>query len=53
MIKEAFQITFDEYGYIPLHQQALAWGVSNKVKLASAPTTRCCSTGPEEGIVRA
>ena len=34
MIKEAFQITFDEYGYIPLHQQALAWGVSNKVKLS-------------------
>ncbi|MBO1904940.1 ABC transporter substrate-binding protein [Microvirga sp. 3-52] len=34
MIKQAFQITFDEYGYIPLHQQALAWGVSNKVKLS-------------------
>jgi peptide/nickel transport system substrate-binding protein len=33
MIKQAFQITVDEYGYIPLHQQALAWGVSNKVKL--------------------
>jgi peptide/nickel transport system substrate-binding protein len=33
MIKQAFQITFDEYGYIPLHQQALAWGVSNKVSL--------------------
>jgi peptide/nickel transport system substrate-binding protein len=33
MIKEAFQTTFDEYGYIPLHQQALAWGVSNKVTM--------------------
>jgi peptide/nickel transport system substrate-binding protein len=22
------------YSYIPLHQQALAWGVSKKVKLA-------------------
>ena len=22
-----------DFGYIPLHQQALAWGVSKKVKL--------------------
>jgi peptide/nickel transport system substrate-binding protein len=34
MIKQAFQITVNEYGYIPLHQQSLAWGVSNKVKLS-------------------
>ncbi|WP_244607315.1 ABC transporter substrate-binding protein [Bosea sp. CS1GBMeth4] len=34
MIKEAFKITVDEFAYIPLHQQALAWGVSKKVKLA-------------------
>lgn len=33
MIKEAFKITVDEFAYIPLHQQALAWGVSKKVKL--------------------
>ena len=33
MIKEAFQIGIDDWGYIPLHQQALAWGVSKKVKL--------------------
>jgi peptide/nickel transport system substrate-binding protein len=33
LIKEAFQITTSEYGYIPLHQQSLAWGVSKKVKL--------------------
>jgi peptide/nickel transport system substrate-binding protein len=33
MIKEAFQITTGEYAYVPLHQQALAWGVSKKVKL--------------------
>jgi peptide/nickel transport system substrate-binding protein len=32
-MKQAFQITFDDYGYIPLHQQSLAWGVSKKVKL--------------------
>ncbi len=23
----------NDWGYIPLHQQALAWGVSKKVKL--------------------
>jgi peptide/nickel transport system substrate-binding protein len=33
LMKQAFKIAFDDYGYIPLHQQALAWGVSNKVKL--------------------
>jgi peptide/nickel transport system substrate-binding protein len=33
MIKEAFEIAAKDYGYIPLHQQALAWGVSKKVKL--------------------
>jgi peptide/nickel transport system substrate-binding protein len=33
MIKQAFEIGIKDYGYIPLHQQALAWGVSNKVKL--------------------
>ena len=37
MIKEAFQISIDEWGYIPLHQQALAWGVSKKVKGFVAP----------------
>jgi peptide/nickel transport system substrate-binding protein len=33
MIKQAFEIGIKDYGYIPLHQQALAWGVSKKVKL--------------------
>jgi len=33
LMKDAFRITYNEFGYIPLHQQALAWGVSNKVKL--------------------
>src|SRR5215468_4495048 len=33
MIKQAFEIGFKDYGYVPLHQQSLAWGVSNKVKL--------------------
>jgi peptide/nickel transport system substrate-binding protein len=33
MIHEAFKISHDEAGHIPLHQQALAWGVSDKVEL--------------------
>ncbi|TDR85194.1 peptide/nickel transport system substrate-binding protein [Enterovirga rhinocerotis] len=33
MIKEAFQIGIDDYGYIPIHQQPLVWGTSKKVKL--------------------
>jgi peptide/nickel transport system substrate-binding protein len=33
MIKQAFEIGIKDYAYIPLHQQALAWGVSKKVKL--------------------
>ena len=33
LIKTAFEIANKDWGYIPLHQQALAWGVSNKVKL--------------------
>jgi peptide/nickel transport system substrate-binding protein len=34
MIREAFQIHADEIGHLPLHQQALAWGVSNNVSVA-------------------
>jgi peptide/nickel transport system substrate-binding protein len=34
MIAEAYKITHDERGYIPLHQQGLAWGKSDKVELA-------------------
>lgn len=33
LIKEAFKIHADDIGHLPLHQQALAWGVSNKVDL--------------------
>jgi peptide/nickel transport system substrate-binding protein len=33
LIKQAYDLVIKDYGYIPLHQQALAWGVSNKVKL--------------------
>jgi peptide/nickel transport system substrate-binding protein len=33
LMKQAFKIAFDDFAYIPLHQQALAWGVSKKVKL--------------------
>ena len=33
LIKEAFELGAKDYAYIPLHQQALAWGASKKVKL--------------------
>jgi peptide/nickel transport system substrate-binding protein len=33
LIMQAFEIGMKDWGYIPLHQQALAWGVSNKVQL--------------------
>jgi peptide/nickel transport system substrate-binding protein len=33
MIKQAFEISIKDWAYIPLHQQALSWGVSRKVKL--------------------
>jgi peptide/nickel transport system substrate-binding protein len=32
MIREAFTIHQNDVGHIPLHQQALAWGVGAKVK---------------------
>lgn len=34
MIADVFKIMHDEVGYVPLHQQGLAWGVSSKVTLA-------------------
>ncbi|MHB1199311.1 MAG: ABC transporter substrate-binding protein [Polaromonas sp.] len=33
MIWEAFKIHSDDIGHLPLHQQALAWGVANNVQL--------------------
>jgi peptide/nickel transport system substrate-binding protein len=33
LIKRAYEIAMKDYAYIPLHQQALAWGVSKKVRL--------------------
>src|SRR5580704_11717622 len=37
LIKDAFEIANKDWAYIPLHQQALAWGVSKKVKLTQLP----------------
>ena len=34
LIKEGYEIAAKDFSYIPLHQQALAWGVSKKVKLS-------------------
>jgi len=33
MIREAFALHADDIGHLPLHQQVLVWGVSNRVKL--------------------
>ncbi len=33
MIREAFQIHAADVGHLPLHQQALAWGISKKINL--------------------
>ena len=37
MIQQAFQIHAEDVGHLPLHQQALAWGVSQKVELPQRP----------------
>eukprot|EP01035_Chromulina_nebulosa_P041852 gene41853-56673_t len=33
LIKAAFELSNKDFAYIPLHQQALAWGVSKKLKV--------------------
>jgi peptide/nickel transport system substrate-binding protein len=37
LIEQAWTMTIDDVAHIPLHQQALAWGVSNKVQLKQRP----------------
>jgi len=37
LIKAAFEIANKDYATIPLHQQALAWGVSKKLKVVQRP----------------
>jgi peptide/nickel transport system substrate-binding protein len=38
MIREAFKIHLDDFGHIPLHQQALAWAYNKNVTLTQLPT---------------
>ena len=33
MIAQAYQLLHEDFGYIPLHQQGLAWGVSDRVEV--------------------
>ena len=33
MIFDAFKIVHDEVGFLPLHQQALGWGVSKSTSI--------------------
>ena len=37
MIREAMKIHQDDVGHIPLHQQALAWGMKNNIELVQWP----------------
>jgi peptide/nickel transport system substrate-binding protein len=37
MIREAFKIHQDDIGHLPLHQQALAWGMKRNVELIQLP----------------
>ena len=51
LIKQAYDISIKDYAYIPLHQQALAWGVSKKVKLTQRADNQVllyCATKQEE-----
>ena len=34
MIKEAFTMLHNDYGYLPLHQQPMSWGVRKGIKVA-------------------
>jgi peptide/nickel transport system substrate-binding protein len=37
MIREAFQIHYDDIGHLPLHQQGLAWGMKPSVNVVQLP----------------
>ena len=41
----SLRIEHEDGSYVPLHQQALVWGVSNKVTWCSVRTIKSCSTG--------
>jgi peptide/nickel transport system substrate-binding protein len=38
MISEAMKLHQDDIGHIPLHQQALAWGVKKNITLVQLPS---------------
>ena len=51
LIKQAYEISNKDWAYIPLHQQALAWGVSKKVNLPQrADNPRHVPLGDQAGI---
>jgi peptide/nickel transport system substrate-binding protein len=37
MIREAYQIHYDDIGHLPLHQQGLAWGMKPSVNVVQLP----------------
>lgn len=34
LIKEAFTMLRNDYGYLPLHQQPMSWGVRSGIKVS-------------------
>jgi peptide/nickel transport system substrate-binding protein len=40
LIREAFRLHQEEVGHIPLHQQALIWGLARRVSLVQLPNDR-------------
>lgn len=37
MIKEAYSIVRQDFGYLPLHEQPMSWGVKDTIKLIQRP----------------
>jgi peptide/nickel transport system substrate-binding protein len=37
MLAEAYRIHEDDIGHLPLHQQALAWGMQKNVEMVQLP----------------
>jgi len=37
MIAEAYKIHADDIGHIPLHQQALSWGMKKNIEMVQLP----------------
>jgi peptide/nickel transport system substrate-binding protein len=43
MISKAFRIIHEDTGFVPLHQQMLAWAMSDKIMRTTGPTIKSAS----------